>query len=354
MTDSTHETYISSNVSFTIGEQTNDISSMLTDINTFTSLPHVYYMTDPIIHDNAGSQMSTYWNDEIGVDKRGVLMGSGSKPNGVYLYIYFDRYRNYVMFVKKDSGVEFMHMNPNNDNDQYTNQVWKSVVCQQSNVDMLVPTLPDNSGMELYFGKSASSYLCSVIGYLNNVVKEQSYAYFCIFSGIQLRMYTNRAELRGDLKVLGRVTQNASNTITHYAPIAEDTNIHDYGIGEPVFMTGHVYTRVCIDGEKYEWKPSTTNDSTDCICSVKPSGTWKEFVGIVTSIDEDEKCLKFATHGDYIFHVDDSSNYSVGDMICYDGSVINDDTVITSKLMRTIIGIVSATIDSEHIAVFKE
>ncbi len=353
MANSTIETYVNGNVNFTIGEETNDISSMIIDINTLTSLPHVYYMTDTIIYDNAGSQMFTYWNDNID-SNGGILLGSSANPAGTYVFVHHGPLRSFVMFVRKDAGVEFMHLNPKAQNDQYTNQIWRHVVFQQGNVYMTDSSLRDNGKMELYLGKSTTSNLCSVIGYSNNVVKEQSYAYFCIFSGIQLHMYNDRAELTGNLNVLGKVTSNGSNTITHYAPIAEDTNIHDYRIGEPVFMTGHVYTRVCIDGEKYEWKPSTVNDSTDCICSVKPSGSWKEFVGIVTSINYDEQCLKFATHGDYIFHVTDSSKYEIGDMICYDGSVINDDTVITSKLMRTIIGIVTAIIDGEHIAVFKE
>ena len=50
---------------------------------------------------------------------------------------------------------------------------------------------------------------------------------------------------------------------------------------------------------------------------------------IITKIDEEEYCLTFATHGDYLFYSDDSSKYQIGDVILFDGSILNEDDVIT-------------------------
>ena len=38
--------------------------------------------------------------------------------------------------------------------------------------------------------------------------------------------------------------------------------------------------------DRIRWVPSCETDTTDCICSVKPTGTWKECIGRCTNIDE--------------------------------------------------------------------
>lgn len=133
-----------------------------------------------------------------------------------------------------------------------------------------------------------------------------------------------------------------SQTITHYAPGISN------GLGTPVFMTGKVYKRV-----ETEWIESTSSDTTDCICGVKNEGTWNEFVGIVTSINESTKSLEFATHGDYLFKVNDSTNYKIGDIVLYDGTILTGDEQPTIKINSSIIGKVTSIIDKEFIAVFK-
>lgn len=34
-----------------------------------------------------------------------------------------------------------------------------------------------------------------------------------------------------------------------------------------------------------DWYEITKDDTIDCICSLKSTGTWKEFVGVITLID---------------------------------------------------------------------
>ncbi len=124
-----------------------------------------------------------------------------------------------------------------------------------------------------------------------------------------------------------------SMTITHRAPITEP--IENYIIGNPVFNAG-VFGNIT---------------PINCIPSVKSTGTYREYLGIIVRINEDS--IDFATHGDYLFRVNNSSNYHIGDILTYDGNIIADDTFINSKIMTSIVGKVTAIIEENTVAVFK-
>ena len=116
-------------------------------------------------------------------------------------------------------------------------------------------------------------------------------------------------------------------------------------------MSGKVFNNV-----KGQFIPSTVENSTDCICSVKTNGTWKEYVGICTSIDDKKKCLTFATHGDYLCKVVDTSKYSIGDTVYIDDGVLQilaDNAIITNKINRSTVGIITAILDNITLAIFK-
>ena len=151
---------------------------------------------------------------------------------------------------------------------------------------------------------------------------------------------------------------NQSQTITHLAPISEEYSINDFIVGAPVYMTGKVYNRLGDD-----WILTTVNDSIDCIPSVKTNGTWKEYLGICTS--KTDKEIRFATHGDYLVKVNDSSTYGIGDTVYiedyeYDNKIIpvlkilSEDIILTTKINRMTVGIVTSIIDSKTISVFRE
>ena len=145
-----------------------------------------------------------------------------------------------------------------------------------------------------------------------------------------------------------------NTTITHYICIEESINsITDFIIGSPVYLTGHVYK---YDKQSKSFIPSTVNDSIDCICSVKTIGEWNEFVGICVGIDEQNKCVTFATGGDYLVRVNDTLSYKVGDEVFVDNNelkVISGQTAITSKIRRSTVGIITGIIDKHYLAVFK-
>ena len=72
-----------------------------------------------------------------------------------------------------------------------------------------------------------------------------------------------------------------------------------------------------------------------------------------SSIVLNEDTIDFASHGDFYFKVDDSSKYNVGDTVLYDGTVLDDDTVLTAKINSMIIGKVTGIISDHLIAIFR-
>lgn len=120
-----------------------------------------------------------------------------------------------------------------------------------------------------------------------------------------------------------------------------------------MYLTGKVYKY--FNGKFVE---STVEDTTDCICSVKTIGTWREYIGICVKIDVQKKCIKFANLGDYMIKVDDSSCYGIGDEVFIDNEdnklkILTGQTAITSKIRRMTVGIITGIVDDKTLAVFK-
>ena len=200
---------------------------------------------------------------------------------------------------------------------------------------------------------------------------------------LKVETYTKtESDKRYTLKT--RSQQQQSMTITHLAPIDEELDINSFVIGAPVYMTGNVYVK---DWENNTWNKSTINDSIDCISSVKTNGTWKEYLGICTHVLSESKenetdslsgivnsssleeasrervlqtlepqsgeaanevlshnCgeIRFATHGDYLVKVSDSSNFNIGDTIYIDFGensseikILTEDISLNTKIQRT-------------------
>jgi hypothetical protein len=123
----------------------------------------------------------------------------------------------------------------------------------------------------------------------------------------------------GQISSWSEVSDYISRTITHNAPI--EGSITEFEIGKPVFMTGNVFAK-----QNSTW--STTTTPTDCICSVKSSGTFREYVGLCAKINSDNT-INFATHGDCYFKVDDTEQYQIGDTVLYDKSILGDNMGIS-------------------------
>ena len=149
----------------------------------------------------------------------------------------------------------------------------------------------------------------------------------------------------------------ASQTITHEAPFT--SSIENYSLRKPVYVTGTVKA---FNKESSTWTNEITN--TDCICELKPSGTPDEFVGILVAyVDQkgiytqsptNARALLFATHGDFLFDIPSTENIKVGDTVLIDGTTVNNDTPLTVKILKRIVGRVTKVIDQHTLAIFKD
>ena len=153
-----------------------------------------------------------------------------------------------------------------------------------------------------------------------------------------------------------------NTTITHNAPITE--GLDNYEIGAPVFISGEIYN---LKDGKY----TTETTPTDCIPSVKSTGTFKEFIGIVVkkhpsgdkvTVGDVMKCdvvinqdtIDFATHGDFYFKVSDVNNYEIGDIVLFDGNKVDMDLKLTPKITSSIVGKVTGKVGTNMLTIFKE
>ena len=84
------------------------------------------------------------------------------------------------------------------------------------------------------------------------------------------------------------------------------------------------------------------------------NGSWKEYVGIITNIDVKNNCITFASHGDYLFYVDDSNIYQIGDVVLYDGRIVDEDYAMTLKISQSIAGKITSKINEHFVSLFKE
>ena len=222
----------------------------------------------------------------------------------------------------------------------------------------------NNKGKYIVFGENEDK--SAEFSYYYNT--EGSYGHFNInvdngqllnvtrksFQETHTTLYSN-LNIGGNLSVSGTITGTIanSNTITHYAPIETSVNsISDFIVGAPVYLTGNVYKR-----KNDTWEESTAEDTTDCICSVKTQGTWKEYIGICTKIDTKNNSVTFASHGDYLVRVTDSSCYCTGDEVFIDDDnklkILAGATAVTAKIRRMTVGIITSIINTNMLAVFK-
>ena len=184
---------------------------------------------------------------------------------------------------------------------------------------------------------------------------------------------------------------NVNKTVIHNTLI--DGNIDDYHVGMPVFIKGnetytlqrksnegkyHVYEYIKINKDNYiknsiNQIPMITHESND----------YKTFIGVITDvylkntplkineitsnyIKIDNDTIDFATHGDYIFKVDDNTIphqttsgsekvYEIGDEILYDGKIIDPEQPLLRKYESMIIGKITYIPDDNtgFVSVFK-
>ena len=149
------------------------------------------------------------------------------------------------------------------------------------------------------------------------------------------------------------IESNISMTIQHLT-LTADPNMK---VGCPVFFTGEIVGK--------NFSPITLS-STDCVPIVKTTGDWTQFAGICTEVDVkyygrttqkykgiEHAYIRFATHGDFQMAVDDSSKYKVGDLITYDGTIVDTSAPLDYKTMFSIVGSISSIVNNNSVAIFR-
>ena len=184
---------------------------------------------------------------------------------------------------------------------------------------------------------------------------------------------------------------NVNKTIIHNTLI--DGNIDDYHVGMPIFIKGNetytlqrksnegkypVYEYIKINKDNYiknsiNQIPMITHESNDyktfigVITDVYPKNTPLKINEITSNyIKIDNDTIDFATHGDYIFKVDDNTIphqttsgsekvYEIGDEILYDGKIIDPEQPLLRKYESMIIGKITYIPDDNtgFVSVFK-
>jgi len=182
---------------------------------------------------------------------------------------------------------------------------------------------------------------------------------------------------------------NVNKTITHNTLIYGD--IENYNIGDPVFIKDnktYILQRKSNDGKYpiYEYEEINDNNYSKNTINQIPMITNEnngKFIGIITAIYPANTPLKineitsnyikinnntidFATHGDYIFKVDNNTIehqttsesmklYEVGDEILYDGRIIDPEQPLPRKIEKMIAGIITYIPENktDYISVFK-
>ena len=182
---------------------------------------------------------------------------------------------------------------------------------------------------------------------------------------------------------------NVNKTITHNTLIVGE--LENYQVGQPVFIKDNktytlqrksndgkypVYEYVEIKGSNYVNNPINqipiiTNENNSkfigVITAIYPANTPLKINEITSNyIKINNDTIDFATHGDYIFKVDNNTAehqttsgnmklYEIGDEIMYDGRIIDPEHPLTRKLEKMIVGTITCIPEdnTDYVSVFK-
>lgn len=137
-----------------------------------------------------------------------------------------------------------------------------------------------------------------------------------------------------------------------------------FKIGVPVYFTaeGYVYDS---EQEKYVSVNDLSSDYADKsleTIKIYPgltlNGTWKEFAGVCTNVNEKTGAIGYANSGTYLVHIASGTHaLGVGETIYIDTdgvpAILADNATITSKMNRMIMGTVTAIVNEHYVQVRK-
>jgi len=168
-----------------------------------------------------------------------------------------------------------------------------------------------------------------------------------------------------------------SQTVVHNTICVDENmkNISDQITpGIPVYFTGETAffdnkTKKFVKNDEKKMESDDPTKTINCVpivtservgvyagivtTSFKPGVCDSHSGSLVTAHVINEPTIDFATHGDFLVTRSYFKEGKVGDTLLCDGSVLDDDVVITNKIHKSIVGVISA-VYKQWYAVFKE
>ena len=335
--------------------------------------------------------------------------------NNEYYYIDSYCYENYIYFLLTQNGslTELIKINRNNINDY---EIYDNII--DDNITNYNQNIYYNYNDNNFYLVSNNYIYCFIID--NNLIHLENKLYVkeckyinsrqtIFMSNLEIININGKALLNGNILLNGTIKSslinasqinisdidvNVNKTITHNTLIYD--NIENYQVGQPVFIKDNkTYTlqRKSNDGKYpvYDYIEINNNNYLKNPINQIPMITYEQnngednytFIGVITAIYPANTPLKineitsnyikinnntvdFATHGDYIFKVDNnkiehqttsgnSKKYKVGDEILYDGKIIDPEQPLTRKLENMIVGKITCIPENntEYVSVFK-
>ena len=319
-------------------------------------------------------------------------------------------YDNYIYFLIVNNGFNnnFIKINTNNLNDYI---VYNNII--NDNITKYNQNIYYKYNKEYFY--LVSNNFIYYYNVLNDIIQLENklYADGCKYITYNQDIYmtnSNVCNLKGGAEINGNILLNGTiktstlnaaqlnisdidvnvnKTILHNTLIYG--NIENYQVGQPVFIKDNkTYTlqRKSNDGKYpvYEYIEINDNNYVNNPINQIPMITNEnnsKFIGVITAIYPNGMLLKinditsnyikinndtidFATHGDYIFKVDNnkinhqttsnnSKVYEVGDEILYDGRIVDPESPLSRKLEKMIIGTITYIPENknDYVSVFK-
>ena len=197
-------------------------------------------------------------------------------------------------------------------------------------------------------------------------IESQGLSFFFTNDGTN---WYRRGYLGAGSKDGGRITTADMSLTIEHLTISENLNLY---IGDVVESSDDIISVIISDNNELSFLINEEDPLPYNCCPAinKCSTLSKDFVGVITRIYEvgdkitydlgllkndyiaTRKCYKFASHGDCLLKVPNSSIYSKGDIILSDLSILDDDTPITGRILKSKVGKVTKIINDTTVSIF--
>ena len=233
-----------------------------------------------------------------------------------------------------------------------------------SNEGLTSFTTSNNQKLNISYDKLNDKFISQYNLSITNYYCEKDFIYFTEIYNCTLYKYS--------------ITDNS------YSVVYEDTDEEHYKLPMILFGENNNFYIVCVDYDTYnydlyilKYNSQTGTYTSDLkidfeenyMNAIKCKNdkiyyTYGRFTSYLCIYDINNDTIDFATHGDYIFKIKNnvehnitsggSRLYQIGDKILYNGTIIDPDTPITSRLLTNCIGTITyIPSNNDYVSLFK-